>query len=70
MANYLNVFAGILTFIGSSAISYGLWTPVMAFINSFPTELFVIVGSMWVTILFYAICYMPFIMIVSDDRGQ
>jgi len=69
MANYLNIFAGILTFLGSSVIAYGLWNPVMNFLNAFPTELFVICGAMWVTLLFYAITYMPFIMMVSDDRG-
>lgn len=70
MANYLNIFAGILTFIGSSALAYGLWNPVMNVLNNFPTELFVICGSMWVTLLFYAITYMPFIMMVSDDKGN
>lgn len=70
MANYLNIFAGILTFIGASAIAYGLWNPVMDFLNIFPTELFVLCGSMWVTLLFYAIAYMPFIMMVSDDNGN
>lgn len=69
MANYLNIFAGILTFLGSSVLAYGLWNPVMNFLNGFPTELFVICGTMWVTLLFYSITYMPFIMMVSDDRG-
>lgn len=69
MANYLNIFAGILTFLGASAIAYGLWNPVMDFINFFPTELFVISGGMWVALLFYSIVYMPFVMMVSDDRG-
>ena len=70
MANYLNIFAGILTFLGSSIMAYGFWNPVMDFLNAFPLELFVIAGTMWVTLLFYSICYMPFIMMVSDDKGQ
>lgn len=70
MANYFNIFAGILTFIGSSALAYGLWTPVMNFLNYFPTELYIMTGTLWVTLLFAAIVYMPFIMMVSDDSGQ
>lgn len=69
MANYFNIFAGILTFLGSSALAYGLWTPVMSFLDFFPTALYVMCGSLWVTLLFAGIVYMPFIMMVSDDRG-
>lgn len=70
MANYFNIFAGVLTFIGSSALTYGLWNPVMDFLDYFPTSLFIMCGTLWLMICFTAIVYMPFIMMVSDDRGN
>lgn len=69
MANYFNLFAGVLTFIGSSALAYGLWEPVMNILAFFPTALYVMSGAMWVTLLFTGIVYMPFTMMVSDDNG-
>lgn len=69
MPNFLNPFAGILTFLVSSTLAYGLWSPVMSFLTYFPTELFVICGGMWIALLFFAIAYAPFVMIVSDDKG-
>lgn len=70
MPNFFNIFAGILTFLMSSVLAYGLWTPVMNFLGYFPTALYVMCGSIWVALLFAGIVYMPFIMFVSDDRGQ
>lgn len=69
MPNYFNIFAGILTFITSSSLVYGLWNPVMNFLNFFPEALYVLCGALWVSICFTAIVYMPFIMMVSDDKG-
>lgn len=69
MANYFNIFAGVLTFLGASALVYGLWVPVMDFLAYFPTALYVMCGTLWVTLCFTGIVYMPFIMMVSDDRG-
>ena len=69
MANYFNIFAGILTFLGSSVLAYGLWNPVMEFLDYFPIQLFVMCGTLWVALLFAGIVYMPFIMFVSDDKG-
>lgn len=69
MANYFNIFAGILSFLGSSALAYGLWTPVMNILDYFPDALFVMCGAMWVTMLFTGIVFMPFILMVSDDKG-
>lgn len=70
MANYTNVFFGFLTFLGASMMAYGLWVPTMNVINSFPTELFVLVGGIWITYNLFAIAWMPFMMMVSDDRGM
>lgn len=70
MANYFNIFAGIVTFLGASAIAYGLWTPVMEWLDYFPTALYVLAGSLWVTLLFLGIVYAPFIMMVADDKGE
>lgn len=69
MANYFNIFAGILTFLGSSTLAYALWTPALNFLSFFPDALYVMAGSMWITLLFMGIVYMPFIMMVSDDNG-
>lgn len=73
MANYFNLLAGIITFIGAMALSYGFWEPVMSFIDYFATNsttLYVLCGVAWITIEFVAIVIMPFIMMVSDDRGN
>lgn len=70
MANFFNIFAGLMTFVMSSVMAYALWNPAMEIFNFFPTELFVIVGSMYAMLHIYAICYMPFIMMVSDDKGN
>lgn len=69
MANYFNIFAGMLTFLVSSVLGYIFWTPVMAFMDYFPTELFIMTGAMWVMVLFTGIVYMPIIMLISDDKG-
>lgn len=69
MANYLNLFAGFATFLAACAMSYGLWQPVMNFLGFFPTELFIMCGTMWVMVEFYSIVFLPFTMIVSDDKG-
>lgn len=70
MANILNILAGTLTFIISSILVYGLWNPVLSFLDYFPTELFIICGATWVTMCIFAIAYMPFVMFVSDDKGR
>ena len=69
MANYFNLLAGLLTFLGSSALAYALWNPVNDFLVFFPTTLYVLCAGIWTAVLFVAIAYLPFIMIVSDDRG-
>jgi len=69
MANYFNIFAGVMTFIGSSALAYGLWTPTNNILSFFPTELYILCASSWMFVLFVCIAYMPFTMIVSDDYG-
>lgn len=69
MANYLNIFAGIIAFLGSTSLAYGLWTPVNDFISYLPTELYILCGVLWIALLFVCVVYFPFILIVSDDKG-
>lgn len=70
MANYFNIFAGILAFLGSCTMVYALWTPVMSFLGFFPTTLYIMCGVLWVTICFASIVYLPFMLMISDDKGN
>lgn len=70
MANYMNIFAGPIAFIGASILAYGFWDPVMTFIEAFPLELYAMAGTTFIAILFWAIVVLPFNLMTADDSGN
>lgn len=70
MASYFNILAGLLSFIGGSALQYAMWNPVWNFLAEFPTELYVLIGGAWVIIAITSIVIFPIIMFISDDKGE
>ena len=70
MANYFNLVAGFITFLGATALCFVFWSPIMLFLDYFSAEsmsLYVMSTAFWVAFNFVTIVILPYILIVKDD---